>query len=185
MRVISGKAGGLRLESVKGQAVRPTADRIKESLFNIIRPVVCDAYVLDLFAGTGALGIEALSRGARFATFVDKSKECVSVIESNLRHTKLSGQAEVYLSSFEDGLRRLAKMERRYDLIFLDPPYGKGFEYKAVEILTYFKLINADGIIVIENEQKDVLPETLYYLKKVDVRSYGRTALNFFKKVEE
>ncbi len=185
MRVISGKAGGLRLESVKGQAVRPTADRIKESLFNIIRPIVCDAHVLDLFAGTGALGIEALSRGAQFVTFIDRNRECVSVVKSNLQHTGFAEQAEVYLSNFEDGLRRIAGMKRKYDLVFLDPPYGKGFEYKAVELLIYFNLIRTDGIIVIENEQKDILPETLNCLKRVDERGYGRTALNFYRKIKE
>lgn len=181
LRVISGKAGGLRLKSIEGLATRPTADRIKESLFNIINPIIGDAQVLDLFAGTGALGIESLSRGAKFATFVDSNHQSISVIKYNLEHTKLMQAAEVYMNDYQSAVKKLSELGRRYDIVFIDPPYGKGLEYKAVEMLINFDILVNNSIIIIENEQKDVLPDKLYAAVKVDMREYGRTAISFYK----
>jgi len=181
LRVISGKAGGLRLRSLSGLSTRPTADRIKESLFNIIDPVVKGAKVLDLFAGTGALGIEALSRGAEFAVFIDKTRESISIIKDNLKHTKLEHLAELYLTDFEAGLCKLSCLNKNYDIIFLDPPYGQGHELKAIKKIVEFQLLDKKGIIIVENEKKDELPSELYETIKVDSRDYGRTAVSFYK----
>ena len=181
MRVISGKAGGLRLKSLREITTRPTADRIKESLFNIINPIVKGAKVLDLFAGTGALGIEALSRGAESAVFIDKTRESISIIKDNLKHTNLEQLAEVYLTDYEAGLCKLSELNRKYDIVFLDPPYGKGHELKAIKKIIEFELLNKSAIIIVENEKKDKLPGELYETIKVDTRDYGRTAINFYK----
>jgi 16S rRNA (guanine(966)-N(2))-methyltransferase RsmD len=181
VRVISGKAGGLRLKTLDGLKTRPTADRIKESLFNIINLLVNKADVLDLFAGSGALGIESLSRGAKFTTFIDNNKESIAVIKSNLLHTGLEQQSEVYQTDFETGLKKLKEANRKYNIIFLDPPYGKGLEFKAIEEITKHKLLKTDGVIILENEQKDDLPQEIAAMVKTDTRNYGRTSISFYK----
>lgn len=181
MRVISGTAKGLKLKVPKGLAVRPTADRVKESLFNIINPVIVEAQVLDLFAGTGALGIEALSRGAKFATFIDNCLESIAIIKHNLQHTGLLDFAEVIHANFEYGLKRAAGMQRIYDIIFIDPPYGRGLEFKAVEVLIKYNLVSKNGLLIIETDRKNQLPDKLYDMIKVDIREYGGTVLNFYK----
>ena len=181
MRVISGKAGGLRLNSLKGLATRPTADRIKESLFNIINPFISNAEVLDLFAGTGALGIEALSRGAKAATFIDKCRDSIALIKSNLEHTGLSQISEVYLLDYETAIKKLSGLGKRYNIVFIDPPYSKGMELKAVELLLQCGLAATDCMLIIETEQKLSLPEKLFGATRVDKREYGRTAISFYR----
>ena len=181
VRVISGKAGGLRLKTLEGLKTRPTADRIKESLFNIINLCVNGAEVLDLFAGSGALGIEALSRGAKFAIFIDNNKESIAVIKSNLLHTALEQLSEVYQTDFETGLKKLKEANRKYDIIFLDPPYGKGLEFKAIEEIAKHQLLKADGLIILENEQKYDLPQEIAAMVKTDTRNYGRTSISFYR----
>lgn len=181
LRVISGRARGLKLKSVKGMSTRPTADRIKESLFNILSPVLTGAKVLDLFAGTGALGIESLSRGAESAVFIDKSPESVSVIRDNLQHTGLQALSKVFQSDFENGLKKLSDDKEKFDIIFLDPPYGKGLDIKAVDLIDKYCLLEPDGLIIIESEKIYQLPDRINFFKKVDLREYGRTTLNFYK----
>lgn len=181
MRVISGKVGGLKLTTLEGLNTRPTADRIKESLFNILNPLINGANILDLFAGSGALGIESLSRGAEHATFIDSVRESIAVIKSNLQHTGLINQAEVYQIDFETGLKKLKEKDKKYDIIFLDPPYGKGMEFKAINWIANLQLLKENGLVILENEQKDELPQEISTLIRTDVRKYGRTAINFFK----
>lgn len=180
LRVISGKAGGLKLKSIKGMQTRPTADRIKELLFSIIGSLLEKSVVLDLFAGTGALGIEALSRGADFAVFVDSARESISVIKENIKHTDFEKSAEVYLDDYDRAIRLLAQKDRKYDIVFLDPPYNKGLELKAVECIAKTGLLSDTGIIVIETEE--ILQDRIYGMKKYDERSYGRTKISFFIK---
>jgi len=180
LRVISGKARGLRLKSIKGMQTRPTADRIKESLFSIIAPLLYKANILDLFAGTGALAIEALSRGAGFATFIDSSRESINVVKENIKHTGFEEFAEICLNDYDKAIKALAQKDKKYDIVFLDPPYGKGLEYKAVEGIVDNNLLSDEGIIIIETEE--ALEENIYHMTKYDERSYGRTKLSFFIK---
>jgi len=180
LRVVSGKAKGLRLKTLNGLQTRPTADRIKESLFSIIAPLLNEAIVLDLFAGTGALGLEALSRGAEFATFIDSSRESISVIKENVNHADFEKLSEIYLKDFDAAIKLLAKKNKKFDIIFLDPPYGKGLEFKAVEYIEQNNLLSEKGIIIIETEE--LLEDRLFGMIKYDERSYGRTKLSFYKK---
>ncbi|MGE5329720.1 MAG: 16S rRNA (guanine(966)-N(2))-methyltransferase RsmD [Deltaproteobacteria bacterium] len=180
LRVISGKAKGLRLKTIKSLQTRPTADRIKESLFSIIAPLLHKAIVLDLFAGTGALGIEALSRGADFAVFIDNSRESINVIKENINHTGFEQNTEVYLNDYDGAIKLLAKRDKKYDIVFLDPPYGKGLEIKAADSIIKNNLLSNKGIIIIETEE--VLENRLVGVTKVDERSYGRTKLSFFER---
>lgn len=151
MRVIAGKARRLPLKTVAGEATRPTTDRIKETLFNILQNDLYDIRFLDLFAGSGGIGIEALSRGAAQACFVDNSKAAVDCIRRNLSFTHLESQAEVYSC---DVLMALARLEGRppFQIVFMDPPYGKGLELRVLEYISERRpsYIDAHTMLIIE-----------------------------------
>lgn len=176
MRVVSGKAGGISLQSPRGKSVRPTAGRVKEALFNILGNLVPGALFIDLFAGSGAVGIEALSRGARQCIFVEKSAVNINVIKNNLNKTGLESLARIIK---KDAFSALAKLDRegvKVDIVFLDPPYKTDM---ITPILLYFgksNLIN-DGLIVIEHESKNVKLFAGYDLTMQ--KKYGDTVLSF------
>ena len=149
MRVIAGSARRLLLKTPKGNDTRPTQDRIKETLFNILQNDVPGAIFVDLFCGSGGIGIEALSRGAAHATFVDNSRKAVRVIEENLQFTKLADRAEVLCRDAALALRALSG-RRSFDLIFLDPPYDKGLEKEILFLLPTLDLAAWDAITVVE-----------------------------------
>lgn len=173
MRVITGKAKGCKLSSPEGLDVRPTLDRVKESLFSILYPYINNSNVLDLFAGSGALGIEALSRGAAKCTFIDKNKKSYDCVINNLRNTRLVDLASVYLSSYEDYLNKNCE---QFDLVFLDPPYSLGIEDDVfVRLLSH---VHKDSIIVLESETEQKDFEGYEVLKNV---RYGRVYLTLYK----
>ena len=149
MRVIAGTAKRLQLKTVEGMETRPTTDRIKETLFNMISAYIADSNFLDLFSGSGAIGIEALSRGAAHASFVEQSKNAIACIRDNLSYTKLADRADVYET---DVINALSRMEGRkvYDYIFMDPPYNQFLEKKVLEYLSTSKLLSVDGLIIVE-----------------------------------
>ncbi|HEX2946459.1 MAG TPA: 16S rRNA (guanine(966)-N(2))-methyltransferase RsmD [Clostridia bacterium] len=180
LRVISGEAGGLQLKTVKGTSTRPTSDKVKGALFNIIAGYLGGSEVLDIFAGTGSLGIEALSRGAEHAVFFDKSPESCSVIRDNLAHTKLAGRAEVYQTDFASGIERLFRDRRKFDIILLDPPYNKKFIQESLKLLTKNDIMKDEGMVVAEHSISDALPEAFEGLKAVDTRKYGDTMLTIY-----
>ena len=155
MRVITGTARGRRLKEPSNYDIRPTTDKVKESIFNIIQFQVAGARVLDLFAGTGQLGIEALSRGAAEAVFVDRSPEAVGIVKENLEATGLSRNARVVRT---DSLMFL-KSGEKFDILFLDPPYGSGLLEKALEMATGFDILNENGIIICESERDEHIPD--------------------------
>lgn len=181
MRVISGSARGHRLKSLDGLATRPTADRVKESLFNIITAYLPEACVLDLFAGTGNLGIEALSRGAAHADFVDKSPMAVKIIVDNLSHTGLKDRAQVHICDCNDYISKNIYYSRHYDIIFMDPPYSKGLILPILIKLDEKSFLKEDGVIIVERENSDELPEHIGSLVKVRDQKYGRTFMTFYK----
>jgi 16S rRNA (guanine966-N2)-methyltransferase len=178
--VIAGSAGGLRLNTPKGLMTRPTADKIKEALFNIIANRICDASVLDLFAGTGSLGIEALSRGAKEAVFVDKSRDCGKIIANNLSHTGFVNCSKIITSEVQTAIDRIAQANSIFDIVFLDPPYGKNFVDKTLKKLAFSDIINENGIVVAESHEKDELPENEGSLELIDSRRYGITVLSLY-----
>ncbi|NCB28964.1 MAG: 16S rRNA (guanine(966)-N(2))-methyltransferase RsmD [Clostridia bacterium] len=153
MRVISGTARGKQLLPVPGVKTRPTTDRVKESIFNIIQMRCRGARVLDLFAGTGQLGIEALSRGATHADFVDMDKSARAIIEKNLRGTRVEDRAKVYGGDFTAFLAQAKP--HSYDIIFLDPPYGGRLLQNALHAIERFDILSADGIIICESAVED------------------------------
>ena len=155
MRVITGKARGIQLKTPQGMLTRPTADRVKEALFSIIRFDVANARVLDLFGGTGQMGIEALSRGAAHCTFLDLRKEAVGVIRENLKRTGFAKDAAVVQGDY---LAFLTRCKEKFDLIFLDPPYAAGLLGPALEEIARFDICREHGIIVAESALETALP---------------------------
>ena len=178
MRVISGFLKGKKLKTLDSYAVRPTTDKVKESLFNIIQFEIYDKVFLDLFSGSGQVGIEALSRGAKKAFFVDKSHNSLRVIKYNLKNTDLLKSATVINS---DSINFLNKTNDKFDIAFLDPPYKTGALQKALNCI--FKVMNEDGIIVCENPINEPLPEILigsFYIKKI--YKYGKIKITIYRK---
>lgn len=154
MRVVAGKYRGKNLASPIDDRVRPTTTRIKETLFNVLQGYVADATVLDLFAGSGALGIECLSRGAAEVVFVDRSKDSISLVKQNLKG--IDGKYSVHMTDFAAYLRSAQAMGKRFDLIFLDPPYASDLAEIAIDIILHAGLLSDDGVIVFEHgSEKD------------------------------
>lgn len=149
MRVIAGKARSLKLRTIEGDSTRPTTDRIKETLFNMINTYIPGSTFLDLFAGSGAIGIEALSRGASKATFVEQNKKCVDCISYNLKFTKLDKEATVLNKTVQIALEEL-KNRGVYDIIFMDPPYNNSYEKDVLSKLIEYRLVDEDSIIIVE-----------------------------------
>lgn len=149
MRVIAGKARSLRLKTIEGMDTRPTTDRIKETLFNMLQPYMADCRFLDLFAGSGAIGIEALSRGADCCVFVEQQRKAAECIRDNLKFTRLDGQARVMVMDAVSAIRKLDGGEP-FQCIFMDPPYRKNLELDVLEALQGTSLIDEDTLIIVE-----------------------------------
>lgn len=180
MRVISGKVRGLKLNTPKNEDVRPTTDRVKESLFNMINHYVMESDVLDLFAGTGSLGIECLSRGANKCVFVDVSKESISIAKSNIKKARVENESTILNLDFKDAINKLKIQNNKFDLIFMDPPYYKNMFIDALEKVDEASLLKEDGIIVIEHDSKDSFPDEIRNLIKTKSKKYGNTTLTFY-----
>ena len=179
MRVITGKARGVQLKTPEGMLTRPTADRVKEALFSIINFDIPGARVLDLFGGTGQLGIEALSRGAASAIFVDAREESCRLIKENLKRAKLEGDGRVIRSDYLDYLNRCRE---QFDIILLDPPYAEVFLENALKRITEIDILQSNGIIVAERPLGKELPwEFEGYTRSKDYK-YGKTLLTIYRK---
>ena len=181
MRVIAGKARGIQLKTPEGLLTRPTADRVKEALFSIIQFDIVGATVLDLFGGTGQLGIEALSRGAEHAVFVDASERACNLIRENLRRTGFAGKATVVCCDYLTFLNRNNQVFR---IIFLDPPYAETYLENALERITEIDILQSNGIIVTERPLgKDIQSDFQGLTRSRDYK-YGKTLLTFYRKMK-
>ena len=179
MRVISGKARGVNLKTPEGVLTRPTIDRVKEALFSIINFDIPASNVLDLFGGTGQLGIEALSRGAKSAVFVDQREDACKLIKENLRRTKLEQDAKVVRMDYLDYLKRCRE---KFDIIFLDPPYAEVFLENALKCITEIDILQSGGIIVAERPLGKELPWDFEgYTRSKDYK-YGKVLLTIYRK---
>ena len=179
MRVITGKARGIQLKTPEGMQTRPTADRVKEALFSIINFDIPGAKVLDLFGGTGQLGIEALSRGAASAVFVDAREDSCKLIRENLKRTKLEQDAKVIRSDYLDYLNRCRE---QYNIIFLDPPYAEVFLENAIKKITEIDILQSDGIIVAERPLGKELPWEFEGFTRSKDYKYGKVLLTIYRK---
>lgn len=170
MRVIAGTARSLQLKTVPGMDTRPTTDRIKETLFNILAPDIPGCVFLDLFSGSGGIGIEALSRGAEYAVLVDNSRNAVSVIRENLKHTGLNDKAQVLACDAVGAIRMLADRKKQMDIIFMDPPYNHALEREVLYALAATELVGEDTLIVVESSLEtefDYLEELPFTIQRV------------------
>ena len=181
MRVISGKARGTKLNTVNELTTRPTLDRVKEAIFNIVQNKIEDAIILDLFSGSGAIGIEFLSRGCEKAYLCDISKKVVNIINQNLEKTHLKENAVVYNTDYKRCLQDLQKQNLQFDIIYIDPPYKDNIAVDAVKRILSYGLLKEKGLIIIETDEKN---RDIEELEKLDIqinecRKYGRANLIF------
>ncbi|HCQ56228.1 MAG TPA: 16S rRNA (guanine(966)-N(2))-methyltransferase RsmD [Clostridiales bacterium] len=181
MRIISGKARGTKLYTLDGTATRPTLDRVKESLFNIIQNDIEDSTVLDLFSGSGAIGLEFLSRGAKRAVLCDSSKDAIKIIKQNVQKTHFEEKVEVYNMEFTKLVERL--QNQKFDIIYIDPPYATDFIKISLEKIIEYELVNENTKIIVETDDETRI---LNQIEKMDVeitdkRKYGRATIIFLK----
>ncbi len=182
MRVISGNLRGLKLESLPGMETRPTLDRVKEALFNILQDKIRQAEVLDLFAGSGAIGIEAFSRGAKTVTFCDNAKGAIQIIQKNIQKARMQEKATVVVGDYS----KVLKVGKKYDIIFLDPPYQSNLSIEVLKKILQYNNLNENAILVIETDDEKKVQEGLEKqelpLEIYDTRKYGRVRLMFMRK---
>ncbi len=180
MRIISGRARGTKLMTLEGLDTRPTTDRVKESLFNLLQYDFYNKQVLDLFAGSGALGLEAISRGAQSAIFVDMNKACIEIIRKNAEKTRFLEEVKLVQGECVSAIHRLERDS--IDLIFMDPPYSKDYVEPILQTIINDGILKIEGIVVIEHAKNDVwnLPVALELVK---TRTYGITSLTIYRRV--
>ena len=179
MRVISGSAKGRRLNMYEGQHTRPTTDKTKESLFAMLQFEIPDARFLDLYAGSGAIAIEALSRGADTAVLVEKSKKAAACIRYNLEKTGLAERASLHVQDVFQAINELGAAEDRFDVIFLDPPYDSNLENRTVRAVMNAGILKPEGLLVVESAADTEISGTGYVVEKE--RTYGITKLTFLR----
>ena len=184
MRIIGGLMRGTKLYTLEGENTRPTLDRVKESLFNILNIRLQEAVVLDLFSGSGALGLESISRGAKKAVLCDASKAAYKIILSNVEKTKVNEKVKVYNIDYEKCLSMLANEKYKFDVIFLDPPYESEYYEKSLEKIYNLDLLADDATIILETDDRDRIISNIdnnkYYI--CDERKYGRATLMFLNR---
>jgi 16S rRNA (guanine(966)-N(2))-methyltransferase RsmD len=185
MRVITGLAKGQRLKAPKGLKTRPTTDRVKESLFNILADIPQRAKVLDLFAGSGGLGIEALSRGAEYAVFVDKSSASCQVIKDNLQSTGLQEKAAILRNDVLEVLEQLKRQGHIFTLIFCDPPYMTGLAEATLQRVNKLKVVTYGAIFVAEHSRREEMANHIGGFTLVRREQYGDTVMSFYSYQEE
>lgn len=184
MRIIAGKNKGTKLFTLDGINTRPTLDRVKEPLFSIINFELLDTTVLDLFSGSGALALEAISRGAKEAYLCDNSRDAIKIIKQNIEKTKTENQTVVITKAFDKALQELVEKKVKFDIVFLDPPYKTDYAVKATEIIVENDLLKDNGLIIIETDEKDRIVEKIQNIDitMYDERKYGRVNLIFLRK---
>jgi len=181
VRIVAGSRKGHRIDAPKGVVTRPTGDRVREALFSILGPPPDGAVVLDLFAGAGTLGIEALSRGAERAVFADRARAAARVLRRNLDELGLAGRAEVHVGDATRFAQRLAGEGRSFSWIFLDPPYAAGLADAALAAIAAGRLLAPEGTLVVEHDRRAPPQAEHGLLLKADCRRYGDTELTFYR----
>ncbi|MDR7076403.1 16S rRNA (guanine(966)-N(2))-methyltransferase RsmD [Neobacillus niacini] len=185
MRVVSGVCKGRALKAVPGNTTRPTTDKVKEALFNMIGPYFDGGAGLDLFAGSGGLGLEALSRGLDKVIFVDRDVKAIQTIHENIQACKMEQKAEVYRNDADRALKALIKREICFDYIFLDPPYKKQQLISLMQKISENRLLNNDGYVICEHGHDVELPETAGEFSQYKHEKYGIIAITIYSRVSE
>ncbi|MBO4235400.1 MAG: 16S rRNA (guanine(966)-N(2))-methyltransferase RsmD [Firmicutes bacterium] len=177
MRIISGEYRGRKLETPINNDVRPTTDKVKEAMFSILMPYTEDAICLDLFAGTGGLGLEALSRGASYCVFCDKDRASISLIKENIRRCGAEAKSKVIQGDY---MKALERATGKFDIIIIDPPYNSGIYEKCLSSIEKLDLLSDEGIIIVEHEKNGELSDYFGKYTKIKDRSYGKTILTLY-----
>ncbi len=180
MRISAGEHRGRRLQGVKGTKTRPTSDILRQALFNVLGSRIHGARVLDLFAGTGAVGLDALSRGAARATFVERDRKALASLRANLAALNLLAQAGVLAGDVLQALTRLRASGETFDCIFVDPPYTGDLAVRCIEILADGALLSDNGALLVQAFHKTLLPERVGVLRRTWGRRYGESRLTFY-----
>ncbi|MGB9876765.1 MAG: 16S rRNA (guanine(966)-N(2))-methyltransferase RsmD [bacterium] len=179
LRIASGKEKGRRLRSLK--SLRPTEEQVRQSLFNSLAKRVEGARFLDLFAGTGVVGIEALSRGAKEAWFVDRAKKCVELIKKNLKECNLEEKGRVFLTDVRKVVPLFSKRGERFEIVFLDPPYNKiDLLFESLNLIGEGDILVDEGICIVQHDSHLILPDTIGKLRKFNIKKFGTTTLSFY-----
>ena len=181
MRIISGKARGTKLYTLEGNLTRPTLDRVKESLFNILQNDINDCVFLDMFSGSGAIGLEAASRGAKKVILCEKDKNAIKILEKNIEKTHLENEIIFYKEDFK---KVIEKLTEKLDIVYLDPPYKTNLAYEAVKSLIENNLLKKESLIIIETDEEKIVEEQIKKLnvEVINKRKYGRIHLIFLNK---
>ncbi|MGI2327311.1 16S rRNA (guanine(966)-N(2))-methyltransferase RsmD [Planococcus sp. YIM B11945] len=185
MRVVAGTVKGLPLKAVPGTSTRPTTDKVKESIFNMIGPFFDGGNALDLFAGSGGLGIEALSRGIDRVIFTDKDRKAVETIRFNLEKTRLKERAEVYCTDADRALKAMKKKDIKARLLFLDPPYHLEKSYELMDKAAELGIMTTDSIVVCEHASEVELKDHTKYFDRFKKELYGSTIISIYRYREE
>lgn len=180
MRIIAGEHKGRRLTAVPGKGTRPTTDKVKESIFNMIGPYFDGGWALDLYAGTGGLGIEALSRGAEKAVFVEVDVKAFSIVKQNISMLKLDSQAELYRTDASRALKTLAKRSLSFDLVFLDPPYAQQKIAEEIALMQELSLLGSEAWIIAEHDASVTLPDQIERCSIQRTATYGDTSVTLY-----
>ncbi|EUJ32057.1 hypothetical protein MFLO_07727 [Listeria floridensis FSL S10-1187] len=181
MRVIAGSRKGHSLKAVPGKNTRPTTDKIKEALFSIIGPYFDGERVLDLFAGSGGLGIEALSRGAKSAVFIDQAGAAIKTVNENIRATHFETEAQIFRNEAKKALKLLHKNEHQFDLVFLDPPYKKQQIEQLMTELAELELLSSGAVVVCEHDKEAEIASDMSGYKQIKQAVYGITVLSIYQ----
>ena len=180
MRVISGELRGMKLNTIEGDSTRPTREVVKEALFSIIMNYIEDSVFLDLFAGSGAIGIEAISRGAKEAIFIDLNPKCTKVIGENIKKGRIESVSRIYNTDYKMALKKL--QNQKIDVIFVDPPYNKQMGIDAIERISEYDLLSDEGIIILETDTNEEVPELIGRYEKYNYKRYGRNILSLYRR---
>lgn len=178
MRIITGIYKSRRLFSPKGESIRPTSDMVKESIFNMIAHNIVDSVIIDLFCGSGNLGLEALSRGASRAYFIDKSRSSIELAKKNIQHCQAENNSVILNADYATGLKLIRE---KVDIIFLDPPYESGLLLHAFEAIQKSKVVKPHGILVLEHKKSLDLPEEINNFRRIKIKRYGSIYIEVFE----
>lgn len=179
MRVIAGSRRGMTLAAVPGEETRPTADRVKEATFNVIQDHIVDANVLDVFAGTGAIGIEALSRGARSCLFIEQNPAAIKVLRKNISKARFEDLSEIRVGESLSVLKGLSNREK-FDIIYLDPPYAAGLYERALTLIANKHMLSENGIIIVEAAKNTLFSCIDKVFLTYKTKTYGDTSVTYF-----
>lgn len=180
MRIVAGIRRGLTIKSIEGESTRPTRDIVREAVFNILMTRIVDVRFLDFFAGSGAIGIEALSRGAKEAYFSDSNPKCIKVIKENIAKAKFEDKSKVICADYKLVLKKL--QGTKFDVIYIDPPYNKGMGIDAIEKISEYSLLDDDGVIILETDTNEEVPISIGDFEVYDNKRYGRNILNLIRR---